>query len=149
VLVSNPFILGSLFYGPEDPLPGFLLMGKELVATLMDENDKTRSAPMLNWLQGACTRLGADGLDRRRSILLNVNLEATAPDARVVKFMRDRLAPFQKPDDPLSTNPTRGAPTEGAPILPAGTITARAGEKEYFLFETTKIEATCGIDDAH
>jgi hypothetical protein len=103
-----------------------LLMRKELVATLMGRDNKRWAAPILDWLRASCTRFRANALDRHHSIL-NVNLEATASDTRVVKMMRDSLAPFQKPVNPLITIPTLGAPTRGAPILPAGGITAGAG----------------------
>jgi hypothetical protein len=99
-------------------------MERELVATLTNGDDRMRNAPMLDWLQASCTILRPNRPNRRHSIL-NINLEAsTTPDARVVKFMRDRLAPFQRPANPIFTNPPGGAPTGGAPILPAGTIAA-------------------------
>jgi hypothetical protein len=106
-----------------------LLVRRKLVATLTNGDNRTRTAPMLIWLRASCTILGTNGTNRRHSIL-NSNLEATAPDhARAVKFIRHRLAPFQRPADPIFTNPPGGAPTGGAPILPAGTIAAQRGEK--------------------
>jgi hypothetical protein len=125
-----------------------LLMGRELVARLTDGDNRTRAAPMLDWLRASCTILGATHKNRGHSIL-HVNLKATTPDARVVKFMRDRLACFQKPANPIFTNPTGGASTGGDPLLPAGTIASQTGEKEYSLLETAKIQAACGIEDAH
>jgi hypothetical protein len=103
---------------------------------------------MLDWLRASCTILGTNRTNLCLSIL-NLNLEARTPDARVVKFMRDQVAPFQRPADPTFAKPPGGAPAGGDPILPAGTIAAPTGKKEYSFLETAKIQAACGIKDAH
>jgi hypothetical protein len=63
--------------------------------------------------------------------------------------MRDPRAPFQRPSGPNFTNPLGGAPAGAGPILPAGTIAAQTGEKEYSFLKTAKIHAACGFDSAH
>jgi hypothetical protein len=70
-------------------------MGKELVATLTDGDNRTRAAPMFDWLRAACTILGAARENRCHSIL-HVNLEATTPDARVVKNHERKIGSLPK-----------------------------------------------------
>jgi hypothetical protein len=123
-----------------------LQMGRELMATLANVGDRTRAAPMLDWLRASCVRLGPNGADRRLS-LLNQELEPTAPDARVVLWMQGKVVRYQKSITPHPT-PTGIGTVTGPPILPGGTLASRAGEKEYSQLETSKIQAGCGLTDA-
>jgi hypothetical protein len=120
-------------------------MGRTLVATMTGVGNRTRAAPLLDWLQGSCVRLGTNAATRRLS-LLNHNLEPTAPDARVVKWMQTKVAHYLKYAAPTAP-PAEGAEGPGrVPILPIGTN--RTGEREYSLLATSKIQAACGITDA-
>jgi hypothetical protein len=56
-----------------------LQMGRTLVATMTEVDDRTRAAPLLDWLRGSCVRLGTNAATRRLS-LLNHNFEPTAPN---------------------------------------------------------------------
>jgi hypothetical protein len=46
-----------------------LTMGKALLATLETVAQRTRAAPLLDWLWAACTRLGPNAIQRVRSLL--------------------------------------------------------------------------------
>jgi hypothetical protein len=120
-----------------------LEMGRGLLATLGSVADRTRAAPMLDWLRAACVRLGPNVDDRRLS-LLNQSFEPTAPDARVIRWMQGKVARYQKPFM-TNTLPT-GAGVHA--ILPLGAPVPRTGEREYSQLETSKIQAACGLTDA-
>jgi hypothetical protein len=120
-----------------------LQTGRTLVATMTDVGDRTRAGPLLDWLRGSCVRLGTNATSRRLS-RLNHNFEPTAPDARVVKWMQAKIAPYLQYAAPTAP-PAQGG-SGGAPVLPSGTN--RTGEREYSLLETSKIQAACGLTDA-
>jgi hypothetical protein len=120
-------------------------MGRRLVATLTSADDQTRADPILDWLQGTCVRLGA-GQDDRIHSTMDQDFESTAPDARVILWMKTRVSQYQK-DPPLSP-PAGVAGGGGGGVLPPGTLAPRAGEKEYSQLETSKIQAACGLTDA-
>jgi hypothetical protein len=69
-----------------------------------------------------------------------------AADTRVVRWVQNRVARYQKPGLAAPLHAGGGAPPP--PILPGNVMAARAGEKEYSVLETSKIQAACGLTDA-
>jgi hypothetical protein len=124
-----------------------LTMGKRLMATLDDVAHRTRAAPLLDWLRATCLRLGPNADDRNRSVL-DQGFEPTAPDARVVMWMQNKLLPYCKAALPTTTTLPAPGGTMGAPILPSGALTSSTGEREYSQLETSLIQAACGLTDA-
>jgi hypothetical protein len=123
-----------------------LVLVRELVATMTDAGDRTRAGPLLDWLRAACVRLGgAAGHERTRS-LVNQNYGATTPDARVVRCMQHKIAPFRLPAPPTPTTTIPGG-GRTAPVLNV-TLASQTGEKEYSILETSKIQAVRGLTDA-
>jgi hypothetical protein len=123
-----------------------LQMGRRLVASLTDAGHRARAAPLLDWIRAACTHLGPNGADQTKS-LLDQKYEPTAPDARVVKWMKQKLAPYQQANVmPHISSPPMG--TIGGPMPLGARATIMAKEKEYTALETSKIQAACGLTDA-
>jgi hypothetical protein len=122
-----------------------LRMGQALIATLGDVTHRTRAAPLLDWLRATCVRLGPNAVDRKRS-LLDQGFEPTAPDARVIKWMQKKVAPYRVLIAP-GPSPAPSAVNAGVPVLSGG-LPVPAGEKEYSLLETSRIQAACGLTDA-
>jgi hypothetical protein len=122
-----------------------LRMGRELVSTMTEAEDRDRAASLLDWLRAACVRKGA-GIARRGRSLLSLQFEPTTPNARVVTCMQQRLAPYLLPSAVAPIGMT-GAPAAG-PALAVGTLSSKMGEKEYSVLETGKIQAACGLTDA-
>jgi hypothetical protein len=102
---------------------------------------------MLDWLRAACTRLGANAVDRTRS-MLDQGYEPTAPDARVIKWMKTKLAPYQQAHLMPPPAPTFPGGPVGGPVLPGGVAATLSKEKSYTALETSKIQAACGLTDA-
>jgi hypothetical protein len=123
-----------------------LKMGRSLVVTMTEPNDRALASPFLDWLRGACVWLGTGNANRRLS-LLNQNYEPTAPDARVIRWMSAKTARYTRATRSLPQPTDCGRPTGGS-TLPTHTSNARATEKEYSLLETSKIQAACGLTDA-
>jgi hypothetical protein len=115
-----------------------------VVAAMTNAGDRTRARPVLDWLRAACVRLGPAGQYQVWS-LVNQNVEATTPDARVVMCMQSKIAPFQltTPNMPAMTSAGGGL---AAPLF-SGTLASQVGEREYSILETSKIQATCGLLD--
>jgi hypothetical protein len=123
-----------------------LEMGRKLVATLSNVADQTRASPLLDWLRAACVGLGPNAADRGMR-LQNQGFNPTAPNARVIMWMQNKVARYQKAGIPNPTPMGIGAVVV-PPILPGGTLLSRAGEKEYSELKTSKIQAGCGLTDA-
>jgi hypothetical protein len=123
-----------------------LKLGRLLVASLDDPTHRAHASPLLDWMRAACTRLGPNAADRDRS-LMDQGFEPTAPDARVIKWTKARLAPYQK-QGPLPTAALPAATVMGAPVLPGGVGATTSREKEYTTLETSKIQAACSLTDA-
>jgi hypothetical protein len=122
-----------------------LQMGRELVASLPEAAERTRAAPMLDWLRAACTRLGPAAGDRRLS-LVNQNYHATAPDSRVIRWMNNKVSRYRLAEVPGAAGEAYHAPGV-IPVLPRGTLDTK-GEKNFTALETSKIQACCGLTDA-
>lgn len=110
-----------------------LQMGRTLMGTMTSVAERNHVAPMLDWLRGACVRMGANAAMRSRSVL-DQEFESTAPDARVITWMQAKLAPYLK----LGAVVSGGGPPGVPPPLPAGTITTQSGEREFTQLETMK-----------
>jgi hypothetical protein len=124
-----------------------LAMARRLVASLDNATHRARADPLLDWARAACVRLGANALDRVRSVL-DQGYEATAPDARVIKWMKTKLAPYQLAGAPAAGGAPITAPLTGGPVLTGGLQTMISREKEYTTLETSKIQAACSLTDA-
>jgi hypothetical protein len=121
-----------------------LQMGRSLVATMGEVGDRNRATPMLDWLRAACVIMGPAVALRTRSLVSQI-FEATTPDARVVTCMQKKLAPYLSP---LVVAPTVTAIAPVvAPVLAAGALPGRLGEKEFTMLESSKIQAACGLTD--
>jgi hypothetical protein len=60
-----------------------LEMGQALISTLGTVKQCTRVAPIIDWLQATCVRLGPNAANRHLS-MMDQGFELTAPDAQVV-----------------------------------------------------------------
>jgi hypothetical protein len=140
-----PLAWAPYFLDSKKPVEA-LNMGRLLVASLTEVDHRARASPLLDWIRAACTRLGPNAVDRDRSVL-NQGYEPTAPDARVIKWMKNKLAPYQQaglvPPAPI----LQGGPV-GGPVLPGGVAAAVSKEREYTALETSKIQAACSLTDA-
>lgn len=122
-------------------------MGRALVATLPDVAQRTQADPMLDWLRTSTQRLGAGAADRNRSVL-DLEVNATVPSPRVVKFMKTRLDKFRLPIVPAAPI-LAPAGAGGLPPPAAGAaVLGVAHNNEFSPLETEKIQAACGITDA-
>jgi hypothetical protein len=93
-----------------------LEMRRKLVATLANAADQTRASPILDWLRAACVHLGPNAANRCLS-LVNQGFEPTAPGARVIMWMLDKVSHNQKMV--LHDLPLAGVgAVAGAPIPP-------------------------------
>jgi hypothetical protein len=72
-LCPIPLSWAPYFLNHKTPYQQALLMGRELMASLTNGDERTRDAPMLDWLRASCTILGINRTNRGHSIL-NVNL---------------------------------------------------------------------------
>jgi hypothetical protein len=124
-----------------------LEMARRLVASLDNATHRTQADPLLDWMRAACTRLGPNAVDRVRSVL-DQGYEPTAPDARVIKWMKTKLAPYQLAGVPAAGGAPLVAPLAGGPVLAGGLPTTISREKEYTTLETSKIQAACSLTDA-
>jgi hypothetical protein len=119
-------------------------MGKALVATMANAEERTKVDPLLDWFRAATLRAGNTVDTRKRSLLVH-EFEATAPSARVITWMKNRLAQFRLP----SIMPHAGggyAPNHAGP--PAAALPPTLGdrpEKEYTQLEATQIQMACGL----
>jgi hypothetical protein len=121
-------------------------MGRDLVATMTDPADRARADPLLDWLCGACVRLGTTAELQVRS-LVDQSFQGTTPDARVIKWVQARVGPYLKIRIQPALGP--GPPVAGRlPPLGTGAPPAQLSEKEYSALETSKIQAACGLTDA-
>jgi hypothetical protein len=98
-----PYFMG--FQTPREALD----MGRRLVATLISADDQARADPLLDWLRGTCVQSGAGQDDRNRSIL-EQDFLSTAPDARVVQWMKARIGRYQKEPPMLPVDAASGEP---------------------------------------
>jgi hypothetical protein len=122
-----------------------LEMARILVTGLEDATLRTLASPLLDWSRAACTRLGANATDRIHS-LLDQGFEPATPDARVIKWMKAKLAPYQKDGRIPAAPPPTG--TNAGPVLPGSLTTVVSREKEDTTLETSKIQAACSLTDA-
>jgi hypothetical protein len=122
-----------------------LEMARMLMASLDSAAHRTLAAPLLDWMRAACTHLGPNAADRTRS-LLDQGYEPATPDARVIKWMKAKVAPYQKVGILPAPPPPTGA--MGGAVLPGNLATTTSREKEYTTLETSKIQAACGLTDA-
>jgi hypothetical protein len=90
----------------------------------------TLAAPLLH------ARLGANAADQTQS-LLNQGFEPATPDARVIRWMKTRLAPYQKGGPTPAAAPPMGM--TGGPVLPGNLAATVSREKESTTLETSKI----------
>jgi hypothetical protein len=86
-----------------------LKTGRLLIAGLPMVKERTRAAPLLDWLQAACVRLGHTAENWIHS-LVDQSFASTPPDARAVRWMTTRVSRYQKE---LLVLPTLTPPPEG------------------------------------
>jgi hypothetical protein len=144
-LCPIPLAWAAYFLDSKSPYEA-LRTGLQLIATLDTADERDRALPLASWLQTACVKRGLGAGDRRFSCL-NTDWAALAPDAKVIRWAANRLAPFRKASPTLPTVPTT-LPGISITGMAAGAATAALATKVYTPLEIQKIQAACSLAPA-
>jgi hypothetical protein len=141
-LCPIPHAWAAYFLDSKSPFEAWK-MGCELTATLDTADERDRVLALGNWLRAACVKRGLAAGDRRFSCL-DTNWAALAPDARVVRWAANRLAPYKKLQPPATTGVP--LPTGLASVaMAASAAVAASTTKDYTPLEIQKIQAGCSL----
>jgi hypothetical protein len=113
-------------------------IGAQLISTLDTADDRDRVLPFAKWLQTACVKRGLTAGDRRFSGLY------TAPDARVIWWVLNRLRPYPKAPA-VQQGGTIGVPGLATVAMAAGATAAATAAREYSPFKVQRIQAACTL----